>query len=747
MNFEIFSLLLLQIIFFSIVGFPIAYFLSTVFNQKKELGIIISSPIFGVIITLWYGLLGVCTGISPYWMVRMLLTITSIINIYIIYQYLRSTYSTQKKYNIILSIFVIIVFFAIGVSLFSADYEDITPPSYFPMTNGDTFSYLGQIDQIRSIHALLPQMEYPAGYSPAYMHAINIRSAVTSLIAGQAELLHVDTHIAFFSSIRLTIPLVALGLLSLFIVLEMSYFSSVIGTILFLCGNFMFHQVFQQFLSSSFGVVCAIGIILIGLLAIEKNYNYWVLGGLGFVGGIYCLTSPEAHLFFILGIIIFFSIYLIKTPLKIVSFPYPIKAILCGGFGFFLGVLPRFPSVYIDLFGQYIYATHTHPGDWIAQWGYFVQASGVLPLYKGTSVFSTSILTPTMMVSICALTVFGILFLFVRSIIVPSSDVKKNTKLLFIGTLSATGLIFFTYFFFAHKGYSMLKVFDYHCFIPALIIGIWINEVKNFDCLKNNVLKKYLFCIIIIIFTISFSMIALPNKFNEMNNYYQIVKATPSLNSYELSGFTYDTNSSVRADLYGEPLNMFLYVNRWQTTPLIFYPEESYRYIPNNTSSSRIATHIFRMGHTSYREHEFIDINRPRDPVIPPTAELIPMKNYVRLIHNSSSNWLTMNGNLLPQNQFRWLSREGFFEIYSPSDKGHLNVELAAGPDIGSENLIQVIIDGKVLEEIQPERLPVKLKIQITNESYKNRIECQIKILGPQKGIRQISVAGLFIDT
>lgn len=37
---------------------------------------------------------------------------------------------------------------------------------YFPRTNDDTFSYLGQIDQLRTARTMVPQMEYPAGYRP-----------------------------------------------------------------------------------------------------------------------------------------------------------------------------------------------------------------------------------------------------------------------------------------------------------------------------------------------------------------------------------------------------------------------------------------------------------------------------------------------------------------------------------------------------------------------------------------------------
>jgi hypothetical protein len=191
---------------------------------------------------------------------------------------------------------------------------------------------------------------------------------------------------------------------------------------------------------------------------------------------------------------------------------------------------------------------------------------------------------------------------------------------------------------------------------------------------------------------------------------------------------------------------MFLYVNRWQPTPISFDAEESPRYIPNKTISSKNTSYVFRMGHVRYQGLEFIDINRPGTSDIPAATELISVKNYVKLIHNSTSHWVLMDGTL-PKNQFRWLSKEGDFEVLSLSNEGNLSLEISAGPDLAPENTIQLLIDGAILEEIHPDKLPVKLQIPITNSGNKYRFNGQIKILGPVTGIRQVGVARIVIDS
>ncbi len=59
---------------------------------------------------------------------------------------------------------------------------------------------------------MFPRLEYPAGFVPIIDHSINIRGAVTALVEGQAQLFHLETHVAFFATIRNAIILATAGI-------------------------------------------------------------------------------------------------------------------------------------------------------------------------------------------------------------------------------------------------------------------------------------------------------------------------------------------------------------------------------------------------------------------------------------------------------------------------------------------------------------------------------------------------------
>jgi hypothetical protein len=86
---------------------------------------------------------------------------------------------------------------ALALVLNSADLK-FAGLDYFPLTNGDTFSYLGFIDQIRDTGWIAPRISYPAGYSPLIDHAVFTRAPSVIFSADFAEVLGLETHSAFF---------------------------------------------------------------------------------------------------------------------------------------------------------------------------------------------------------------------------------------------------------------------------------------------------------------------------------------------------------------------------------------------------------------------------------------------------------------------------------------------------------------------------------------------------------------------
>ncbi len=502
-----FLLILLQLIYFTLIGFAACQLLCRKMKNPAVLSLQVSAPLIGVIISIWTQSLFLRFGIGQ----KNLLIAQFLIAVLIIGIGMCKK-KELKAVNIYLLKATVIIFliFLAGLLLHYKDYKEAGLYDYFPETNGDTFSYLGEIDQIRFEKKLLPPMQYPAGYSPQYLHAVYMRAGVTALVAGQAELFNVETHVAFFSMIRMALILVAIGVFSLILLFSKSYFFAAMGALMFCGGNFMFHQVFQQFLSSSFGVVCAIELLIIMVLTIEKKYKIGFVLFLGLASGIYGLTSPEAQFFIMLGFFIFFIISTLKIGPSILQPNRPLSC--CGLYllGFILGLCPLLPYCYIQFSHLFLSRLHVHPGDWIARIAYLTQASGVVPFYTGLPLSQHSSLVIVGMIAISVMVVIGTIYLILFSLMVKEGD-SEATPYFMLGIVSLTVLVFFAIFMIQGKGYVMLKNFDYHCFIPAVIIPV---SLYRFMATTYNTTNRRWKTIIVrgtfLLFVLCFISLAIP---------------------------------------------------------------------------------------------------------------------------------------------------------------------------------------------------------------------------------------------
>lgn len=588
-----FILILLQLTYFTVIGFAACQFFSRKLKNPMALGLQVSAPLIGVLISIWTQSLSLRFGIGQRnSLLAQLFIAVLIIGIGI------SKRKIRKTVNIHLLKVTVIIFLIYLTSLFLhyKDYHEVGLYDYFPVTNGDTFSYLGQIDQIRFAKKLLPPIEYPAGYSPQYLHAVYLRSGVTALVAGQAELFNIETHVAFFSMIRMTLILVAIGVFSLILLFSKSYFFATMGTLMFCGGNFMFHQVFQQFLSSSFGVVCAIELLILMVLTIEKKYKFGVVLLLGLASGIFGLTSPEAQFFIMLGLFIF----LIMSTLKISSSLLPPKRpISCCGLylvGFCLGAFPLLPYHYIQLAQQSLSRLHAHPGDWIARIGYLTQASGLVPLYTGLSISQHSHLVIGGVIAISLLVVIGTIYLVLSPFTVKEGR-SDGTQYFMLGVVSLTVLIVFAILMIQGKGYIMLKSFDYHCFIPAIILPVSFYRFMTTTYIIQPGWQTRAIKGTLLVFVLCFISLAIPAKLVALNYYGAFSKESPPLEMFCYEDETKAKITGIVSDL--QKVDLFLYMNRWRDVPIDFTSSVTHRYFYQKKRSVNLS-HVFRMGHLPF---------------------------------------------------------------------------------------------------------------------------------------------------
>ncbi|HUL00398.1 MAG TPA: hypothetical protein VLX29_06020, partial [Nitrospirota bacterium] len=699
------ALMVLQLLYFAALGFPVSHWLSKEFRGDLVIGIYAGAPLMGVFISLWIGVVAFKFCLNQGHVAIGLLG-AALLASTVIFAINRKSYrpnrSSIKTSIIIISIVLLTIF------MYSLDFDIVGTHNYFPRTNDDTFSYLGQIDQLRTVKTMLPQMEYPAGYRPAYLHAINIRGAVAALVAGQAELFGLETHAAFFSVIRTTIPLAVIGICSMLLTFGSGTFAAIMGTLLFSGGNFMLHQVFQQFLSSSFGVVCAIGLLILTGIAIYREYRLINIGVAGMSAGIFAMASPEAHLFLLIGLcVVFIIIHIGKTISQL------IQIIICFALGFIIGSMPLLPNIYIDVFNQAHNALQGHPGDWIAQVGYIVQASGV-KFFTGQALFE-SIIDMIAALFIMAVTIIGTFYL----IVVPRLSFERifyNYDLFrLVGWTSFVALASVALFFLAGKGYSMLKSFDYYCFYPAVVFGVCVGHIQSYRLFTQEAKFQILFKSIIVFIVFAFLLVTISHKRSEIMKYVKNVKKGPLLGAYYYKMPENDAVTGVAVDLYGFPLNLFLYVNRLRSVPVFLEPGMSNRYIPALGKEVHVS-HVFRMGYLGTADSSFIDINRPRVPVLSEKAELMDARAYLKLI--SDSGWLRAEGDR-PEVQFRWLSGTGKFEVLKLSEveEPKLYISIRPGPDILPKNIVEVTLDGRILKALDAKQLPVDLVIPLSDNS------------------------------
>jgi hypothetical protein len=617
---------------------------------------------------------------------------------------------------------------ALALVLNSADLK-FAGLDYFPLTNGDTFSYLGFIDQIRDTGWIAPRISYPAGYSPLIDHAIFTRAPSVIFSADFADVLGLETHSAFFLSQRIALPMIVLGASAIVIIATGSWMAALFCFAPLVFGNVLLHQILQQFNSCTMGTVIGPAIVALAIWTVrsERRGDEVVAGHalVGWACGAMALTSTEASPFYLMA----FGIVALLPIFRDRQFTQMMK---CGGafVGAYLAAcFPFVLKLWPLLIGQFIGAAKGHPGDWIASPGFLIQAAGVAFTIDPHLVAHAFVPRVT---AVAVLVVFLVAIVMLGWSLIadakPGPVLKTDRFVLFSIVLLVTALQFMLYA--RGVGYGLLKLTDYFAFLGSVVIAVAVYQ--------SGLTRLKLAGRAVLTVVSAYCLVTFIEKQHILRVYIEKTALMPLPTAYRLDEEV--AGKTVSGDLSAEPLDLFFYENRHQTAQILFRPSESVRYARSRGSVSDGPQYIARMPRVGVAGLPVADITYPalarRD-----ILTVVPAAGQIHLLL-PDPHWLAPEGVDAGQLR-RWLSVSGKFVIFGPfADQRSLAVQVSAGPDLRPDNQIEVYLAGQVLRTITPNELPIRidapLPIHLGSEA-----EGEIRVVGLAAGIRQISVTQL----
>lgn len=718
--FCIYILVLLS--YFSLLGMPVSFLLALRCSDSKRAGVYAMAPILGVVIQIYFGI-----GFHVLFSFRPRIVVGSVFLLMVIFSFLiirQSSVWRQEIKGVLYGLICIFVCGAIAILLNSADLHRIALDNYFPITNGDTFAYLGHIDQFRLTGQNTPVIEYPAGYKPAIEHAFGGRDTVVAFTAGLAEFLNLETHTAFFISQRLSFILLVTGVFGILFFITSSILVAIVGSLMAMAGNFFLHQLLQQFSSSSWGAVLALLLVFTFCWEIQRKRaeaeSSWSLL-CGFIAGVLFMVSPETGVvtLFIVGfwfIVAHFNLY----------FRLILKSVGSFVFGFILGVLPMLSRSVLFAYNQANSVLRGHPGDWIANSAILFQASGIgFTTSVGLSSLSTIQVIGSVLTSLFYL--FALLLIVVKIKKPGNLDFVEDSKP--VALFAIASLLITIVLFYLGKGYSMLKTLDYFSFLHPLVFGLAFGIVLK----EHNLRFRGLVLFIGTAFIMFFVVLAIPEKYSILKSYARTVRGIPRISDLKLSNPSLNV-AEVVPDLIGDSLDLFLYVNRFNNIKFAYYAEESNRYRPMTNPSFGMP--FVRVSVPGYRDKIFADITHTVPWQVDPY--LVSYDGTMRII---GPNWLSPEGSS-GENLYRWLSLKGAFTLYleSSSLNRHIKMNIYPGPDLLPANTIEIQVNDLVLRIVRFKDLPLQLDFLVSN--LKPGLNTgAVVVRGPFGGIRQVSVA------
>jgi hypothetical protein len=616
----------------------------------------------------------------------------------------------------------------VALALNSADLR-FAILDYFPLTNDDTFSYLGMIDQLRGAGWIEPRIAYPSGYFPLIEHAVYIRTPGTIFVADFADLLGLDTHSAFFLGLRVALPIIALGASGVVMLVTGSLTAALLCLASLVCGNVLLHQILQQFNSSTMGTVIAPVIIAAAVWTFRPARSEGrVIAGCAMAGwacGTLAMTSMEAHPFYL---VMFGAVALLALgrdrlwTLSLKGAGAFVLLYLASSYPFILKIWP-------GLLNQFANAGAGHPGDWIATSGFLMQATGVtLTTAAKLSVYP---LIPQIAAILVLVSVLAAIVVMIWGAVTPTGrGTVLKSDLVSLACIALLLLLFQALLYARGSGYSLLKITDYFAFVGAITVSV---AAYRLGLTRNRLAGGAL-----IVLIGAYCVVAFIEKQEVLERYRTRTALAPLPAAYRLDQRS--AGAIVVPDLMAESLHLFLYENRYGPAKIVFRASESNRYRPIE-AISQTANQVARVYVSGTLGATVADITYPPSPVSP-ALQLAPLIGQTHLVQ-PDPNWLAPGG-ADSMSLWRWLSVSGRFLVYGPiaSDERILAMDLAAGPDFGPENRVEISIAGQRLITLAASELPRKVRISLPAlPDVEN--EAEIRIAGPMGGIHPLSVMKL----
>jgi hypothetical protein len=616
---------------------------------------------------------------------------------------------------------------ALALALNSADLS-VAGLDYFPLTNDDTFSYLGFIDQIRATGWIVPRVSYPAGYIPLIDH-IFMRTPGVIFPADFADILALETHSAFFLSQRVALPMMALGASAIVMIVTGNWVATLLCFAPLVFGNVLLHQILQQFNSSTMGTVIGTVIVALAIWTVrsERTEREIVAGHalVGWASGTLAITSMEAHPFYLMA----FSLVALLPIVRDRQLKRAFGCLSAFVGAYLAASFTLVIKVWSALISQFVNAANGHPGDWIAAPGFLMQATGV----KFTTTprlmsYAFPPLVTAIIVLVVLLSAIAIIGRSLAKVDQPGPVLRTDRFVLFCIVVLVTILQIFLYV--RGSGYGLLKLTDYFAFLGSVIIGVAAFQV-GLTKVKSNRRAA------LIVIT-AYCLVTFVEKQHILQIYRERTSHMPLPSAYSLDGKP--TSETVSADLSAEPLNLFLYENRYSVTPIVFRSSESNRFALLHGIGSAAPRYIARIPSIGVAGAPLADITYPAETM---RADLtvVAAAGQIHLLL-PDPHWLAPEGETVGQLR-RWLSVSGKFVVFGPlTDQMHLALQMAAGPDLRPDNRIEVYFAGHLLQSLDPTDLPFRIDTPIAMQAGPET-EGEIRIVGSAAGIRQVSVAQL----
>jgi hypothetical protein len=709
--------------FLFVLGLPFALCLMMRGAASQASGWLLLAPAFGAALYFSAGTTLHSFGLRAFAVFWTLLGLSAVASIFI----LRSRRPPLRVFLVALGACSIGA--ALALALNSSDLA-VSGLDYFPLTNDDTFAYLGLIDQIRTAGWIEPRIFYPAGYAPLIDHAVFTRAPSGIFSADLADVLALESHSAFFLSQRMALPVIALGASAIVMMATGSWVATLLCFAPLVFGNALLHQILQQFSSSTLGTVVAPVIVMLAIWTVRSERSEReIVAGHGLTGwgcGTLAITSMEAHPFYLMA-------FGLVALLPIVRHRQLKRTVSCLGafiFGYLLASCILVLKIWPALVSQFVNAGNGHPGDWIASPGFLMQATGVAFTTTSRLMYYAGIpLVTAIIVFVVYLSAIAMIGWSLVKVAESEPVLRTDRTALFLIVVMVTALQVFLYG--RGVGYGLLKLTDYFAFLGSVVIAV---AVFQLGLTKAPIVRCSVLAAVAV-----YCLVAFVQKQRHILGFYAArIAQMPMPSAFRLDGKV--KSETVLADLSGEPLNLFLYENRYLTTPIVFRPSESYRFTPLHGAMPATPRYIARIPWIGPSGARLADITYPAE-TMPAELMIVPAVGQIHLLL-PDGNWGETEGGAAGGFS-RWLTVSGKFIIFgSLTDQARLTLEMSAGPDLRPDNRIEVYFAGHLLQSVAPGELPVSVDVPLAAQTDPESVG-EIRITGLAVGTRQVSVAQL----